>query len=735
MGRVIRPNAHLMQDFSPAPPHLPVDRPIVQYIRQSTGEQIKKNIQSKIQQDEQLRKRLIKYGWKDDLIRKIDKDQGISGQKRRDQREGLKELYDMIERGEIGAIAAYDASRLWRDPTHVWYNDFITYWLIPYNIPVVMFNQVYFPTRQADMDALREEFKQAAYQLRTIYEKVNPARLQAIELGESYGGHAIPMGYIVVGPKGDRHYQIYRPHAELVECLFRRFKELGGNLSKLGRELRAMHFAFPPFEGVEEIPHAGLPYVEGVGYPLRTRSGLVSLLTNPAYIGWYCFSRKTGETRKSKSRERDSNGKHTYRDVPVYETVVISKEAHEPAVDYDLFMYAYSRLSPTTLEGEVNENRPKVERRFVDVPAFLDGVLESDGIPVYPIAHRRHYVARAYVDGETTSELAVSIDKLDQMVTQAILMVITALEQRHREGLQDSMHEQLTALQQIKATETNSYQKDLASVEKGIRQAELEKKVALEEEYEPGVKAAIKQLKQLHEAKTILEEKLRRATVEQSEIAETKNLLAEVVTKWNEMPFERQRRFIKLMVLRANLTEATPHFLKIELALRDPLSCTLIGHFYRHLGSKPAWTDPESDTIAALYLQADRKDILAALPTRTWEAITQQASQHDIKRLTRLNTSDIPDTMTHADMALCDELDRPWPWQQSAVYWEIPQPVNAMLIRAFDDQKLRVSDLIRLKTGRAGTPSSGEDKNLISTTLSMQLNQAGPHVSKDVLWG
>jgi len=673
MSRIIKPDARLMQDFLPEQPHLPINRPIVQYIRQSTSSQVKGNLQSKIQQDEMLGRRLLKYGWSLDLIRKIDKDQGISGQKRRDEREGLKELYGMIERGEIGAIAAYDASRLWRDPTHVWYNDFITYWLIPYDIPVVMFHQVFFPTRQADMDALREEFKQAAYYLRHVYEKVNPARLQAIELGESYGGHAIPIGYIVAGPKGDRHYQIYRPHADLVVWLFKRFKELGGSLARLGREVQAMRFTFPPFEGVEEIPHVGLRF-NAEGYPLVTRGGLISILTNVAYLGWYLYSKSVDVTDEQGNPVRDAKGNTKKEKV----TIIVSKTAHDPIVDYDLFMYAYSRLSPTTLDGEVNESKPKLDRRYSDVSALFDGVLESDGTPVYAMAHSKTYVARAYADSWKSTELVVGIDTLDRMGSQAILMVISALEQRHREGLQDSMYEQLTALQQVKAAEASDFQKQIARVEKGIRQAEMEKRVALDEEYEPGVKAATKQLKRLHEDRAALEEKMHRAATEESEIAGTKSLLAEVVTKWNKMPFERKKRFVRLMVLHANLTEAAPYFLKIEMALREPLSCTLVGHMFRARGSKPPWSQDENDKIATFYPLADRKDVLVALPTRTWEAIIQQAGFLDIKRSTRLNTSDVSDNMTYADMALCEQLDMPWPWP-APVHWTIPPPVSEAL--------------------------------------------------------
>jgi hypothetical protein len=201
-------------------------------------------------------------------------------------------------------------------------------------------------------------------------------------------------------------------------------------------------------------------------------------LTNPAYIGWYCFSKKTGEMRQIQRKERDSEGKPISREIPVYETVVVSKEAHDPIVDYDLFIYAYSRLSPTTLEGEVNENKPKLDRRVTYVPALLDGVLESNGMPMYAHAHKRYYTARTYEDGWKSAQLVVGIDMLDKAVSQAIIMVITALEQRHREGLQDSIYQQLEELRKVKVEENIDYKKQLANIAKGIREWDLQKRVA-----------------------------------------------------------------------------------------------------------------------------------------------------------------------------------------------------------------------------------------------------------------
>src|SRR5215467_8000359 len=191
MSRIIRPDARLVQEFADTQQHLPIDRAVAQYIRQSTIGQVKKNIQSFILQDEKLSRRLAHIGFTD--IRKIETDQGKSGQKLRFQRKGLDDQYKKAEHGEIGAVAFYDASRLWRDPTHVWYNDYIQM-CIQYNLPNITMHRIYWPTNEQDMDALREEFKQAAFYLRHIYEKMLPAKLQAIEDDQNYGGGAIPLG-------------------------------------------------------------------------------------------------------------------------------------------------------------------------------------------------------------------------------------------------------------------------------------------------------------------------------------------------------------------------------------------------------------------------------------------------------------------------------------------------------------------------------------------------------------
>ncbi|MFL5628699.1 MAG: hypothetical protein ACJ788_24220, partial [Ktedonobacteraceae bacterium] len=66
MNRVIRPDAKLIKRFAPQQFNLPTHMPIAQYIRQSTIGQVKHNLQSQIQQDEELREMLVDgFGWPD----------------------------------------------------------------------------------------------------------------------------------------------------------------------------------------------------------------------------------------------------------------------------------------------------------------------------------------------------------------------------------------------------------------------------------------------------------------------------------------------------------------------------------------------------------------------------------------------------------------------------------------------------------------------------------------------
>jgi DNA invertase Pin-like site-specific DNA recombinase len=102
---------------------LPTERPIANYYRQSTAEQVG-NISTTMQHVD-MPAYLQRLGWQRDNIVMIDMDEGVSGTTKIDEREGMKRLFGLITRQEIGAVACQDEDRLFRDVTQIQVNIFM----------------------------------------------------------------------------------------------------------------------------------------------------------------------------------------------------------------------------------------------------------------------------------------------------------------------------------------------------------------------------------------------------------------------------------------------------------------------------------------------------------------------------------------------------------------------------------------------------------------------------------
>lgn len=653
------------------------DLPVYAYIRFSTMGQVRNSLQSKKMQDDRMRQKLDRIGFTD--IRVKDKDEGISAQKGIDERSDLADIYEAIRLHTCGAIAAYDASRLWRDRDRVHFNDFILR-IKPDNIPVILNNRTYWPRVKEDMEALRVEFEYSQKALDQFYDKANPARQEAI-LSGSYGGHCLPMGYVVVGEKGEKKYAVYEPHAKLIRWLFKRYKELDGNIGRLGRELVAIDFHFPDFDRDAlramgaDTPHVAMHH-DSKGYKLQSRGGLVSVLTNRAYIGWYCYESVSEESR-------------------VFQGEFVKKDAHTAIVAYDAFLFAYSRLSKTTLDGEENTEKPKVNRLYgVGCKALLENVLENNGTKCYAMAHEQNYSARTYSDAFKSVELIVSIDTLDRAVDAAIKVMLVALEQRHHEGLQDVLHAQLTALQQENTEESNTIDTALSNVDKAIAGWELDKASSREQGNKKGLDDANRRLAELYRTRDSLIEKAKITDTEKQEIVKTKSLLDQAVAGWDAMRFESKQQFVRVLIEKVNIEDVAPHILKIAIHFKAPFSTVMTGHLWRRKGSKPGWSTEENTALKALYPHADRAVVLEAIPMRTWESIMQQATILSATRVTRLNTSTLNDGMTVADdryLATLAPYDRLF-LEKHIPAFQLPESAHAAIQAGIDHMSITRKD-------------------------------------------
>ncbi len=614
-----------------------------------------------------MESRLLQLGFT--RVIKVDKDDGKSGQKKPLDRDGIQIVLKACRAGEAGCVAAFDASRLYRDKTRVYSNTFIQE-ITPHNVPVILATRrgvrIYWPSIFDDMEDLRDKFEQAQEELGRIENDANPAKLLVIEHNKSYGGHAVPMGYVVFGPKKDKHYVIYRPHAELIVWLFKRYKALNGNLGRLGRELERANFHFPPFDNAAlfqmgaTIPHVALPLDEQ-GYRLSTRRALVSILSNPAYLGMYLFA-----------------------------GVVIGEHTHDAIIeDEELFQFAYSRLAKYNLDGSENDTRPPTERHYAKVEALLEGVLRSNGAPCFAFTDGV-YEARTDNNGWKTSELSVPIELVDSAVTHIVMDLL----HQHSGGKQDRARAYLAALQDDTSDEAGGIDAELATIEQGIKEWELALRVAMKRLYESGVDDATKQLKKLHADKTALQVRAKQATSKAAQLKECDDLFEEAARGYSTMPFEKRKLFVKLLVVSADIVEVSPHILALHFVLPHDLfnRNNVVMHLYRVHGPKSEWTDEENAVLARLYPHGDRAKVMAALPTRTWESIMTQAGQLKLARGTRQNTSEVPQNMAQADVALLRTLGIKHPYRinntphvpyfhMACTYVQIPPDDTLMLTR------------------------------------------------------
>lgn len=625
MSMPIRPNATLVPEFVYTQQALPVDKPIVQYIRQSTTKQLKRNKQSYELQDTDLRYKLVHgYGYPDSdkAIIKIDIDQGKSGTKRRDQRTGLEHLYELIENDSVGAVAAFDVSRLYRVLSRAEYGAFCDL-VLAKGIPIITDARIYWPTR-VDNDQLADDFKAAAMFIEEIIKgKLIAAKNRNIQHNFSYGGHSIPFGYVVLGQGSDsserKFYTIYEPHAELIRWLFRRFRELQGSVPALTRELEQISFSFPPFTD-DVIARVSLPVDVDGNYPLRNRQAVIGILTNKAYIGWY-----------------------------QYGGVLVSKEAHKPIVAMDDFMWAYERLSSVSLDGSQEVERKERAHNYGGDSALLDGVIYShhamkQARKVYVIDGK--YTARTHHNGFPQNELVVNVADIDTAFAMAMVDTLANLEREH--DLHTTVYEQVKALKQEQKVTASKYGKSIARVDLAISNAEMAQHVSKELGDIQGYTDNTKELVQLRKDRIELVAKRDTASVEVEQLEECNDLIGQAIRDWQALGIGKQQRLVRMLGTSVNMVEIAHHFIGLQVTLQLPIARNLFVFIYRANGARTFWNSEEDKLLADMFPIASKEDVMRALPTHSWVSICYRGYE----KLGIRRTASKTDTLTHTDLRL-----------------------------------------------------------------------------------
>ncbi len=669
----------------------PIHKLLLIYGRQSLEKQRVEHKESARQQFEGLLKRARDLGWPDENIHVLIENQlmnnvaSVSGSLRIDDRPGLRNIVSLIKSGKVGAVLVRSEDRLFRDPTLVQSSMFADL-CKQHHVLIFTLKKRYdfnHPIHGVDdynsfLEAAREAAK---YVQDHIIGDMLGNRLQKAMRGE-YVGHTVPAGLMLDDARANYiHNPLWAP---VINGLFKRYRQLDADHAALRREIAGQPI-FPdlPDEIKERVGHITLTKVEG-GYTIKSRSGLVYILTNPAYIG------------------------HTY-----YKGHLM-RNTHPAIVSEDDFMYAFERLSPYTLDGEPIEHPHRAVRyQKKDNPkrkALLDGVRPNNGEPVITCPGKHVYVyqqaatergAVYTIKGtramrpEDTYVASIQVKDLDAIFIERLLMhlkVAHVWNYIRTEGEKSgyvlefpneqvaAQHERYRVVDAHFKALLQEVQESLVSVDESITRInkriatlkrDLHENPGMAQEDRNDVYAALANLRsQLAD--------LQRKKARENEVAEdiqvAKDLMQEVEQGWDKMEFSKQQRFARIATKQIVLEPISDGWLKLTVQWSPVLNVRQyeIAYIWRQTGSSSPWTPEEIAVVKEYYATAKRSWLLAQLPKRTWTGFKAQAMRLGLRRPAHLwrNDSGLPDWMCVEDQQIMARYGLTLEKPEQRVWWQ-----------------------------------------------------------------
>ena len=280
------------------------------YIRQSTLDQVHKNLESQRRQYG-LADRARELGWQD--VEVIDEDLGRSGTGIK--RPGFERLLGGLCDGLVGAVFCVEASRLARNGRD-WHT--LLEFCSVVGALLIDAEGIYDPRDPNDRLLLGMKGQISEMELASFRARAQAALAQKAKRGELI--QRVAVGYIRT--PDDRLEKTPDTRVrEAIDLVFRKFKELGS-----ARRL----FFWLCAEKIQ-IPAV----IDGIGNAVRWRTpryhSLLSLLQNPVYAGAYAYGRTRTEVHLSQGRKQVSR---TKRRAPADWRVLIT-DHHVGYIDWE----------------------------------------------------------------------------------------------------------------------------------------------------------------------------------------------------------------------------------------------------------------------------------------------------------------------------------------------------------------------------------------------------------------
>ena len=278
------------------------------YIRQSSPGQVRNNTESyRVQKG--LVTRAEQLGWPASQIKLFEADQGQSAGKPM-SRDDFDALLRMIQEQQIGIVFSVDAARLARNAIDM---SMLIHWCAVHGTLIADQHQVYDPATSDDSLVLGIQGVLAASELRAIRKRLQAALEEKAGRGELH--HAVPRGYVVVDGMHLRKHSDRR-----VQQVMQRVLDQFASCPSVSVLLRWT------WEQNIKLPRASSSDGSRVEWVQPNYRGLMDMLRNPKYAGFYVHPRYQHQTRTTPSGKVQ---KHRRLSVPDEWTIVL--ENHHPA--------------------------------------------------------------------------------------------------------------------------------------------------------------------------------------------------------------------------------------------------------------------------------------------------------------------------------------------------------------------------------------------------------------------
>src|SRR5215469_12603 len=590
----------------------PLDKDGIIYVRQSSIVQMQKNIHSFEMQTDKFLEYFRNMGCTGN-IEIIADDEAMSGTLDIHKLPGMSRMMQLIvEEGgkRIGWIAAVHVNRLTRDP-----------WLIKpaHLMKTCHDHDVWIATLRMNFN-FREpsgysqrvfmmEAEESARHLEWMKLVLGGGKITASANGY-YDGRPVAPGYLVDRSDPERKKYIrYAPFASQTLWLYERLCELDFNFYHLCQEVAAIPYVYPRLEEGMKVRLAIKPIKEGMyeGCYKPSRGGLLSILTNPAYIGWW---------------------------IPLQGDVIINN--HKPIVPEELFWMAHRRLSSYDLNG--NRQKPERVTRYGTVEGLLKKVLTSDqGNVCYTGTFSEFGTVYRFgkkIDGLVLDEqFTVSISTIDGEFLNKFFEHL-----RKWQGYED-WSERLE--QKVRKEEARKHQ-----INGLIAQAQERWDYNMATFKDPSIPKTPRMKQELANECAGLEGKIAQwqqdlQTIDDPELADEQTqyeiytLLPDLMDYWDDLSFATRLRFVNALTRRVVLNHVSPNWLKMEIHWKRADWGIDIGHIRRH-SYHENWRQEEDAIIQTSYLTIDPKNLLEQLPDRSWEAIRHRALRLGLQRVRKI---------------------------------------------------------------------------------------------------